>query len=115
MYKKILILILLITFSITPIANAQSHDFQEMNYSVFLNGSNTSLNINPVFQFQNELNRLSFHINYDSDFFRFGGASLITALEEPEYNTEAAFSILIISIFQALDRAGALQGELIVM
>ena len=85
---------LLITFALTPLADAQSHDFQEMNYSVFLDGENTSLNINPVFQFQNELNRLSFDINYDSDFFRLGGTWLITALEEPGYKTEAAFSIL---------------------
>jgi hypothetical protein len=85
---------LLITFALTPLADAQSHDFQEMNYSVFLDGENTSLNINPVFQFQNELNRLSFDINYDSDFFRLGGTWLITALEEAGYKTEAAFSIL---------------------
>ncbi len=85
---------LLITFALTPLADAQSHDFQEMNYSVFLDGENTSLNINPVFQFQNELNRLSFDINYDSDFFRLGGTWLITALEESGYKTEAAFSIL---------------------
>jgi hypothetical protein len=65
-----------------------------MNYSVFLDGENTSLNINPVFQFQNELNRLSFDINYDSDYFRLGGTWLITALEEAGYKTEAAFSIL---------------------
>lgn len=85
---------LLITFALTPLADAQSHDFQEMNYSVFLDGENTSLNINPVFQFQNELNRLSFDINYDSDYFRLGGTWLITALEEAGYKTEAAFSIL---------------------
>ena len=85
---------LLITFALTPLADAQNHDFQEMNYSVFLDGENTSLNINPVFQFQNELNRLSFDINYDSDYFRLGGTWLITALEEAGYKTEAAFSIL---------------------
>jgi len=94
LYKKVLILILLIAFSLTPIANAQSHDFQEMNYSVFLKGDNSSLNINPVFQFQNEINHLSFDINYDGDFFRLGGTWLITALEETSYRTDAAFSIL---------------------
>jgi len=94
LYKKILILFLLFTFALTPLVNAQSHDFQEMNYSVFLHGDSTSLNINPVFQFQNELNRLSFDINYDSNAFRFGGTWLITALEDPSYKTEAAFSIL---------------------
>ena len=94
MYKKILILFLLITFTLTPIAGAQSHDFQEMNYSVFLEGESTSLNINPVFQFQNEINHLSFDINYDSDAFRFGGTWLINVLEDPEYKTSAAFSIL---------------------
>ncbi len=94
MYKKVLILFLLITFSLTPIVNAQSHDFQEMNYSIFLEGENTSLNINPVFQFQNEINHLSFDINYDGDFFRFGGTWLITALEDTGNKTDAAFSIL---------------------
>ena len=94
LFKKILIIIILAVIFVTPIVKAQEHDFQEMNYSVFLGGNKTSLNINPVFQLQNELNRLSFDINYDSDAFRFGGTWLITALEDPEYKTEAAFSIL---------------------
>ncbi len=94
LYKKILILFILITISLTPVANAQTHDFQEMNYSVLIDGDNTSLNINPIFQFQNELNKLSFDLNFDGDDFRFGGTWLIQALKDEDYETDAAFSVL---------------------
>ncbi|MFO7815982.1 MAG: hypothetical protein R6V14_09710 [Halanaerobiales bacterium] len=94
MYKKILILFILITIGLTPVANAQSHDFQEMKYSVFIDGENTSLNINPVFQFQNELNKLSFDLNFDGDEFKFGGTWLIQALKSEDYETDAAFTVL---------------------
>ena len=94
LYKKILILFILITIGITPVANAQTHDFQEMNYSVLIDGDNTSLNINPIFQFQNELNKLSFDLNFDGDDFKFGGTWLIQALEGEDYETDAAFTVL---------------------
>lgn len=94
LYKKILILFILITIGLTPVANAQSHDFQEMKYSVFIDGENTSLNINPVFQFQNELNKLSFDLNFDGDEFKFGGTWLIQALKSEDYETDAAFTVL---------------------
>ncbi len=94
LYKKILILFILITIGLTPIANAQSHDLQEMNYSVLIDGDNTSLNINPIFQFQNDLNKLSFDLNFDGSDFNFGGTWLIQALKEKDYETDAAFTVL---------------------
>lgn len=94
LYKKIIILLLLITIGLTPVANAQSHDFQEMNYSVLIDGDNTSLNINPIFQFQNELNKLSFDLNFDGNEFKVGGTWLIQALKEGNHETDAAFTVL---------------------
>ncbi|MGM0445288.1 MAG: hypothetical protein ACQEQH_02685 [Bacillota bacterium] len=94
MFKKMILILILFIFVITPLADAQQHDFQEMNYSVFLQDNHSSLNINPVFQFQNELNRLSFDLNYDGSDFNIKGTWLISFLEGNDYKTEAAFDVL---------------------
>jgi len=93
-FKKTVLILILFIFVITPLANAQQHDFQEMNYSVFLQEDHSSLNINPVFQFQNDLNRLSFDLNYDGTEFNIRGTWLINFLEGADYKTEAAFELL---------------------
>lgn len=111
LYKKILILFILITIGLTPVANAQSHDFQEMKYSVFIDGENTSLNINPVFQFQNELNKLSFDLNFDGDEFKFGGTWLIQALKSEDYETDAAFTVLTKPSSQGITAGLGVEGK----
>lgn len=94
LHKKILILILLIVFTLTPLTEAQEYDFQEIRYSVFLSKGSTSLNLKPVFKFQNDFNHITFDINYDSKYFRLGGTWLINALNKKNYKTDIGFSIL---------------------
>jgi hypothetical protein len=93
-FKKSILILALFILVFTPLINAQQHDFQEMNYSVFLQDGHSSLNINPVFQFQNDLNRLSFDLNYDGSDFNLKGTWLINFLEGSDYKTEAAFEVL---------------------
>jgi len=94
LHKKIILILLVIFFSITPLAEAQEFDFKEMNYSVLLKSGATSLNINPIFNFRNDLNRLSLDLNYNGNEFKLGGTWLIKAQESKDYQTEAALSIL---------------------
>ncbi|MCF8008176.1 MAG: hypothetical protein K9K32_00295 [Halanaerobiales bacterium] len=96
MKKKVLLLFLITVFIFTPVVRGQNFDFQEMTYSVFTDMDVTALNINSVFQFENDLNKLSFDMNYNgSDVkLRFKANWLIKLMEKSGYRNNIVFSIL---------------------